>query len=330
MDERRQASAFGRSRANTYSNLSLDREGEFRDRDTDLAQRVRAAGSRFIVLRHDGRALVDLDSASLRLILNSERGASDQHASFLGRHASADYFLCVVDDSASDALALQLDARWLDLRSAGSQLPSFDAGLFAYARALAHWQARTRHCPVCGAILLLVAAGHRAHCTNPHCGADQFPRTDAAVIMIVTHDDACLLGRQASWPERRYSALAGFVEPGETLEDAVCREVFEEAGVVVDDCEYHSSQPWPFPASLMVGFIARAATREINLGSELQDAGWFSPDDIVRKVRNGELLLSSSVSVAHRLIEHWLHESAGIDLAELIGQSESFQAAQAR
>lgn len=323
-------SAFGRSRANAYSNLSLDREGEFRDRDADLAQRERAAASRFIVLRHDGRALVDPDSAALRLVLNSERGASDQHASFLGRHANADYFLCVVDDASSDALALQLDARWLDLRSAGSLLPSFDAGLFAYARALAHWQARTRHCPVCGAILLLVAAGHRAHCTNPECGADQFPRTDAAVIMIVTHDDACLLGRQASWPERRYSALAGFVEPGETLEDAVCREVFEEAGVVVDDCEYHSSQPWPFPASLMVGFIAHAATREINLGSELQDARWFSPDDIVRKVRNGELLLSSSVSVAHRLIEHWLHESAGIDLAELVGQSGSFQAAQAR
>ncbi|MEO6076038.1 MAG: NAD(+) diphosphatase [Dokdonella sp.] len=323
-------SAFGRSRANTYSNLSLDREGEFRDRVMELAQRVRHAASRFIVLRHDGRALVDPDSAALRLILNSERGATDQHASFLGRHANADYFLCVVDDASSDALALQLDARWLDLRSAGSQLPSFDAGLFAYARALAHWQARTRYCPACGAMLLLVAAGHRAHCTNPDCGTDQFPRTDAAVIMIVTHDDACLLGRQASWPERRYSALAGFVEPGETLEDAVCREVFEEAGVVVDDCEYHSSQPWPFPASLMVGFIAHAATRDINLGSELQDARWFSPDDIVRKVRNGELLLSSSVSVAHRLIEHWLHESAGVDLADLVGQSESLQSSQKR
>lgn len=323
-------SAFGRSRANTYSNLSLDREGEFRDRDVELAQRIGAASSRFIVLRHDGRALVDPDSAALRLIASSECAGTDRHPSFLGRHANADYFLAVVDDAASDSLALQLDARWLDLRSAGSQLPSFDAGLFAYARALAHWQARTRHCPVCGAMLLLVAAGHRAHCTNPDCGADQFPRTDAAVIMIVTHDDACLLGRQASWPERRYSALAGFVEPGETLEDAVCREVFEEAGVIVEDCEYHSSQPWPFPASLMVGFLARAATREIKLGSELQDARWFSADDIVRKVRNGELLLSSSVSVSHRLIEHWLHESAGINLNGLISESEVIQVAQAR
>lgn len=320
-------SAFGRSRANTYSNLSLDREGECRDRDdANLTHRLKAASSRFIVLRNDGRALVDPDSKALRLIADGERDDPNQHASFLGRHAEADYFLAVVGDAAGDALALQFDARWLDLRSAGSQLPSFDAGLFAYARALAHWQARTRHCPVCGAMLLLVAAGHRGHCTNPDCGADQFPRTDAAVIMIVTHEDACLLGRQASWPERRYSALAGFVEPGETLEDAVCREVFEEAGVIVEDCEYHSSQPWPFPASLMVGFIARAATREIKLGCELQDARWFSPDDIVGQVRSGDLLLSSSVSVAHRLIEHWLQESAGIVLADLVSESHFHQA----
>ena len=323
-------SAFRRSRANTYSNLSLDREGEFRDRDAVLAQRTHAPSSRFIVLRNDGRALVDPDSHALRLVAGGERFDRNRHASFLGRHANADYFLDLVDDVASDALALELDARWLDLRSAGTRLPSFDAGLFAYARALAHWQARTRHCPVCGAMLLLVAAGHRAHCTNPGCGADQFPRTDAAVIMIVTHEDACLLGRQASWDEHRYSTLAGFVEPGETLEDAVCREVFEEAGVVVEDCEYHSSQPWPFPASLMMGFLARAATREIKLGSELQDVRWFSPDEIVRKVRNGELLLSSSVSVSHRLIEHWLRESAGIDLADLISESTSRQTAHSR
>lgn len=328
-------SAFRRSRANTFSNLSLDREGEFRDRDADFARRVLDASSRFIVLRTDGRALVDPDSAALRLVSNSERGISERHASFLGRHADADYFLAIFDDASSDVLALQLDASWLDLRSAGSQLPTFDAGLFAYARALAHWQARTRYCPVCGAMLLLVSVGHRARCTNPACGVEQFPRTDAAVIMIVTHDDVCLLGRQASWPERRYSALAGFVEPGETLEDAVCREVFEEAGVFVDDCEYHSSQPWPFPASLMVGFTARAATREINVGSELEDARWFSADDMVRQVRSGELVLSSSVSVSHRLIAHWLQDSAGIDLNDLIGETVSqraplFPAGQAR
>ncbi|MEO7916808.1 MAG: NAD(+) diphosphatase [Dokdonella sp.] len=314
-------SAYRRSRANTYSSLSLDREGEFRDRDVTLAERALASTTKFVVLRGDGKALVDPDSRALRYVSANERASATSPASFLGRHANADYFLSVIADSDADVLAIRHDARWLDLRSAGSQLPSFDAGLFAYARALGHWQARTRHCPVCGAMLLLVAAGHRAHCTNPGCGSDQFPRTDAAVIMIVTHEDACLLGRQANWPERRYSALAGFVEPGETLEDAVCREVFEEAGVVVEDCEYHSSQPWPFPASLMVGFMARAATREIKLGSELQDARWFSADDIVRSVRNGDLSLSSSVSVSHRLIEDWLRDAAGIDLAELIASA---------
>lgn len=311
-------SALHRSRANTFSHLSLDREGEFRDRDELLAVRALAVSARYLLLRGDGRALVDPDSRALRLIGSVDRPPSDRPPSFLGRHAEADYFFSVIDESEVDREAERLDARWLDLRSAGSQLPSFDAGLFAYARALAHWQARTRHCPVCGAPLRLVAAGHRGHCSNADCGADQFPRTDAAVIMIVTHGDACLLGRQASWPEHRYSTLAGFVEPGETLEDAVCREVFEEAGVLVDDCEYHSSQPWPFPASLMVGFIAQATNRTIALGSELHDARWFNPQQLVDGLRDGSLLLPPSLSVSHRLIEHWLHEAAGLELTELL------------
>lgn len=314
-------SAYRRSQANTFSNLSLDREAEFRDRDDLLSLRALSVAARYLLLRADGHALVDPDSRALRLIGSVDRPPGERPPSFLGRHAEADYFFTVIDDAEVDSEAERLDARWLDLRSAGSQLPSFDAGLFAYARALAHWQARTRHCPVCGAPLLLVAAGHRGHCSNPHCGADQFPRTDAAVIMIVTHGDACLLGRQASWPEHRYSTLAGFVEPGETLEDAVCREVFEEAGVLVDDCEYHSSQPWPFPASLMVGFIAQATSRTITLGSELHDARWFSAQQMVDGVRNGSLLLPPSLSVSHRLIEHWLREAAGLELASLLGEA---------
>lgn len=314
-------SAYRRSLANTFSHLSLDREAEQRDRDELLSLRALSTGARYVLLRSDGHALVDPDSRALRLIRSSERRPCERVPSFLGRHAEADYFFIVVDDADAADEARRFDARWLDLRSAGSQLPSFDAGLFAYARALAHWQARNRYCPVCGAPLQLVAAGHRGHCTNADCGIDQFPRTDAAVIMIVTHEDACLLGRQPSWPPHRYSALAGFVEPGETLEDAVCREVFEEAGVIVDDCEYHSSQPWPFPASLMVGFTARAVDRRITLGSELQDAQWYTPGQMVASVRRGELLLPPSLSVSHRLIEHWLHETAAIELAELIAES---------
>src|SRR6185312_17127378 len=146
---------------------------------------------------------------------------------------------------------------------------------------LAHWQRETRFCPYCGSPLLLVAAGHRAECTNAECARLQFPRVDAAVIMLVEHEGACLLGRQTGWPPGRWSTLAGFVEPGEALEDAVRREVAEESGVIVDAVHYHSSQPWPMPASLMVGFIATAVSRAIRMRDrELEDARWFTPAQI--------------------------------------------------
>ena len=134
------------------------------------------------------------------------------------------------------------------------------------------------------------------------------------MIVVVAHGGACLLGRQASWPKGRYSALAGFVEPGETLEAAVQREVYEEAGVRVVDCDYHSSQPWPFPSSIMLGFTARADDPTIKLGPELEDARWFTARQLVDGVASGELLMPSPLSVSYRLVEHWLREAAGIEL----------------
>ncbi len=165
--------------------------------------------------------------------------------------------------------------------------------------------------------MTLISAGHRAACTR--CERLHFPRTDPAVIVIVENGDACLLGRQPLWRPRQYSTLAGFVEPGESLEDAVRREVREEAGIEVTDCDYHSSQPWPFPASLMLGFTARAAAREIRLADgELEDARWFTAQQIVEGVRSGGLHLSSPLSISYRLIEHWLRMRARIELADLL------------
>ena len=131
-------------------------------------------------------------------------------------------------------------------------------GLLAYARALSIWRSRHRYCGACGAPLVAVRAGHALRCTNGACAQESFPRIDPAIIVLVCDGERALLGRQASWPPGRYSTLAGFVEPGESLEDAVAREVFEETGVPVHDVRYHSSQPWPFPSSLMVGFQASA------------------------------------------------------------------------
>ena len=150
-----------------------------------------------------------------------------------------------------------------------------------------------------------------------------FPRTDAAVIMLVEHEGACLLGRQAGWPAGRYSTLAGFVEPGESLEDAVRREVAEEAGVVVDEVRYHSSQPWPMPASLMVGFIATASSRRIDRRDrELEDARWFTPQQIVEGLADGSFLPSTRLSVSYQLLSHWLGMRAGLDLDALVAAAE--------
>ncbi len=316
-------SADRRSRNNVFAGLALDRHAEQRDDAEWLSGQSGDARAQFLVLAADGRALVRTDCDALRLLDAAERRTWFAHAtaSFLGADEHGPRFVLRVEEARAERLAAELDATWLDLRSAGLRLHPFQSGLFAYARALSHWQSRTRHCPVCGAALAIVAGGHRARCTNTYCEAEQFPRTDAAIIVIVSHEDRCLLGRHAKWAEARYSTLAGFVEPGETLEDAVRREVMEEAGVRVVDCDYHSSQPWPFPASLMVGFTARADDPTIHCGPELADARWFGVEDLRRALAERTIILPPPVSVSYRLIEHWLRETADLDLATLVNDA---------
>jgi NAD+ diphosphatase len=313
-------SASFRSRANTFAALALDRLSERRDDVDWLTERGDDPSARFFLLRSDGRALVqDDESALFALELNQRRQwLAERAPSFLGSSEGAPWFLLTVESDLADTIAASVGARYLDLRSAGLRLPAFDAGLFAFARALQYWQTRTRFCGICGAATVLLSGGHKAACSNPACAAEHFPRTDPAIIVIVSHRDACLLGRQPSWPERRYSTLAGFVEPGETLEDAVRREVFEEAGVEVIDCDYHSSQPWPFPASIMLGFTAKAADRRVQVGAELAEARWFEVDELVDGLKKRELVLPPPLSVSYRLIEHWLQATAGLDLAALM------------
>jgi NAD+ diphosphatase len=179
-----------------------------------------------------------------------------------------------------------------------------------HAIGLAEWHWATRHCPRCGSALRSEHAGHELRCTG--CDRPQFPRTDPAVIMAITHgepgadDERLLLGRGASWPEGRFSTLAGFVEPGETFEDAVRREVAEEVAVTVGEVTYVGNQPWPLPASLMIGFRGRATTTDIDVdGSEIAEARWFTRDDLRRGYDTGELLVPASVSISTSLIQGW-------------------------
>lgn len=314
------------SRPNTFAGLSLilDRVAERRDESMWVNEQAVSDRARYVLIDPLGQTYLQADGAALRWLDSTERELllSDVKASFLGLNDERPTFLLAVNDEhRAAALEQALSARRAGLRDVGLLLPADEAGLFAYAKGLVHWQRETRHCPYCGSPLVLVASGHRAQCTNAECGRMHFPRTDAAVIVIVEHEGACLLGRQAGWPKGRYSTLAGFVEPGEALEDAVRREVAEESGVVVGDVHYHSSQPWPLPQSLMVGFTAKAVSRTIRLrDQELEEARWFTPQDIVDGIADGSFLPSPPLSVSYRLLEHWLRQQAGLELDELAAQ----------
>jgi len=189
--------------------------------------------------------------------------------------------------------------RPLGLRAAAATLPQADGGLAAHAAAMVNWHRRHRYCSVCGATTAVAEGGIVRSC--PQCGTAHHPRTDPVVIMLVTDGDRVLLGRQPTWPTGRYSALAGFVEPGESLEEAVAREVREEAGVEVGPPVYFGSQPWPFPTSLMLGFTAPWISGEPRrVDSELEDVRWFTRAEI------DEIVRPPGFAIASRLLEGWL------------------------
>lgn len=200
---------------------------------------------------------------------------------------------------------------WVPLRSVLGLLTDEDlaqAPLLMHAIGLAEWHHATHFCPRCGGDLVSRAAGHELRCTS--CDRAQFPRTDPAVIMAITHgegeDEAILLGRNAAWPPGRWSTLAGFCEPGETLEDSVRREVDEEVGVKVGEVSYFGSQPWPLPASLMLGFTGRALSTEIDVdGAEIEQARWWTRTEFEAAARSGEIVVPRNVSISSSLIETW-------------------------
>jgi NAD+ diphosphatase len=283
-----------------FAGDTLDRADALRD-DTDALTALWPA-ARVMLLDDDGRAMVEADGALL-----APEGAS------LGGGPGASVFLGLKDGVAWFAAHARHHAvqapSWLDLRRAAAAWPAFTSGMFAMARALLHWQSSTRFCSACGGAITFRRAGYIAHCTQ--CGRDHYPRVDPAVIVAASDGERLLLGRQASWPPRRYSVIAGFVEPGETLEQTVAREVLEETQVRVRDCRYLGAQPWPFPGALMLGFCADAEPDPPQVDGELEDARWFTFDEIDAALARGDdntgdgLLLSPSISIARSLIEHW-------------------------
>jgi NAD+ diphosphatase len=277
------------ARPPALSRATVDRDSTTRESPEALESAWRSG--EVLVVDEQGRALVD----GTELVLVGPDEAPEGDRLYLG---GGRYF------AVRGPLPRKLGAVAKNLRDVGHLLNDRDAGLLVHALALANWHVTHPHCPRCGAPTRSDRGGAVRVCVAE--GSEHFPRTDPAMIVLV-HDggDRCLLGRQPIWPAGRYSTLAGFVEPGESAEQAVVREVLEETGVLVRDVSYAASQPWPFPGSLMLGFRARADgdTEPVARDGELEDARWFHRDEL----RDGSAMLPTPVSIAYKLITDWVN-----------------------
>ena len=292
----------------TFTGEALDRAAERRNDDGWLAAQQDDPRARAIVVDDAGVRVAD---GRLALAPLGELHTREEPL-LLGLDGHGPVFAVDAGGPREDGVRPPLvgargeDRDSVGLREAAAFLPEGDAGLAAHAAALVNWHRLHPHCAVCGARTTVAGGGILRRCER--CGSEHHPRTDPVVIMLVTHEDRVLLGRQPSWPPGRYSALAGFVEPGESLEAAVAREVKEEAGVEVGPPAFVASQPWPFPTSLMIGFIAPwSAGEPRRIDQELEDLRWFTAGEIVAAAREeGPYGLPPRFAIARRLLEHWL------------------------
>ncbi len=287
---------------NVFAGAFVDRSGERRKDPDWLAEALASDATRFVPVWGD-RCLVGGDPPGAVLL---ERAAVEPHVAddnviFLGLFRDHPAFAVAIDRGGDPPFA-EL-GEFQDLRMLGTVLPPDEANLVAHARALVIWHGTTLYCGKCGSASQPAAGGNTRRCCNPDCAQEIFPRTDPAIIVLVANGDRCVLGRQANWPEGLYSTIAGFVEPGESLEDAVRREVYEETNIRVGNVRYHSSQPWPFPSSLMLGCVAEAVSDKIRLNDgELEDARWFTRAELA----SGTVGLPFRISIARRLVDHFI------------------------
>ncbi len=303
---------------NVYASGGIDRASHRREDDAWLAKRLDDPKTRFVPVWR-GRSLVAGRGQAVAAVRLTRRAAHGLLAAcgtplFLGLVEGVAQFaldLSAMDEPPIDLVAdvePEPDVGFVDLRQVGPLLGHDDGALLAYARGLAHWHGRTGFCSVCGTPTEIEQAGHLRRCTNPDCRASHFPRTDPAVIMLVSDGERVILGRQKIWPPGMHSVLAGFVEPGESLEDGVRREVFEEVGIELNRVTYRYSQPWPFPQSLMIGFVAECdpgSRLHVNL-DELEGAEWYTAAALRASPEDERFRLPRRDSIARRLILDWL------------------------
>ena len=294
----------------TFSGMALDRAVAERTDPAWVAARLEDPASRAVVASADG-VLVSTDppGSLLRLPVpaHASRPPKETGPVMLGLEDDVALFAVDLEEQGPEERArLSERGRIASLREAGRMLAPAEAALAAYLVALLNWHRRHRFCPACAAALLVADAGFSRTC--PACGGQHFPRTDPAVIVLVEHDGCALLGRQAGWPPDQYSVLAGFVGPGESLEEAVIREVKEESGITVHDPRFITSQPWPFPSQVMLGFEARAdGGVPAPQDGELEAVRWFTREEVGAGLagQSTDLVLPPGISISYFLVERW-------------------------
>jgi NAD+ diphosphatase len=295
---------------NALAGIPLDRLGHRRGESAWLRD-IGQSNEVVYLLVQEGRNLVHAGDPPRPAFLSGPEASAlktdRDDAILLGRHESIYYFALPVAEQQTTPATQEFRG----LRGLAGNIDGSDAALLAYARAMVLWHRNHPCCARCGAPSRSIEAGHARLCTRSSCGTRHFPRVDPAIIVLVTLGESCLLGRQPDWPAGRYSTIAGFVEPGESLEEAVIREVREETGVDTVNPRYHSSQPWPFPSSLMLGYFARAVSEDISLlDGELEDARWVTRADIAA----GRVLMPTPFSIAYALVKAWYEQQPGADL----------------
>ncbi|MEY4322567.1 MAG: diphosphatase [Actinomycetota bacterium] len=279
--------ALGRALAHRHAELR-----------TDNAWWQRTSASVHTRVIATNQAMVAVNESSLKYV--SPADVADTTLAYLGEYEGIHY-ATVLDDLD----AWPSDWQWENLRHLGQFLNALESGLATSAVALSNWHRNHTHCPRCGAQTFVSNAGWVRQC--PSDGSEHYPRMDNAVIVnVIDKDDRILLARQTVWAENHYSIVAGFVEPGETFEAAVAREVLEETGIAIANPQILGNQPWPFPASMMLGFTADALNTEITVdGTEIAHAQWFSREELIDACARNEVQLPTRTSIARRLIEHW-------------------------
>ena len=307
-------------RVNVFAGAHFDRLGHLR-RDEDWVKRCFDEGSAACLPVWNDCNLVNTEPSPQAVFVPPDAidRALLRDSILLGEFAGRFCFAVDMGEGTAEQAPAMPGGAFRGLRTVGLLLPEDQASLLAYAQAMVLWHRRHRYCGKCGAISVSRDTGHERRCNNQDCGQTIFPRIDPAIIVLVEHEGRSLLGRQPAWPSGIFSTIAGFVEPGESLEDAVRREVAEETGVQVGPVHYHSSQPWPFPSSLMLGFSAQAIEPSISLNdNELEEARWFSRDDLQAGLRSGALRVPPQLSISSRLIAHWYDDDRPGRLAAII------------